>query len=251
MLEYLEAKADEIKKININDECCDNCSKVLNDGTSIPPHLLYEGMNIDSTIDLSAEIRLLLLSINRKMKISDTLHLLLGKIPPYGVHKCELTTFGMGTQKQKEKDWWHGLVLLIISCSYLIVANDTVLITKKGKNFLRNMMQKAILQPNRAMQKFMQKRNDIDLFWAGNEVKSRPKLNQISDISNTYILSPQDLMIIQETLNLDVTDLDDSNDDSSDDTTDITILKTLEGLEDEFLEEIQIDEPPCKIQKLS
>ena len=247
MLCYLEAKEDEIKKIIINGECCDNCSRVLNDGTSL--HLIYEGMNEDSSIDLSDELRLLLLSINTtKMKISESIDLLLGEIP-HSIQNCELATFGMG--KKKEKGWWQGLVFLIVG-NHLILTEDIAFVTNKGKSFLRNKMKQAVLQPNLMMRKFMKKRDDIDLFWEGNVVKSRPKQNQICKVPNNN-MSSQDLIVIQDTLNFDLSEFDVCFDHFQCENSD-TIQQTLEGLEEEFLKEMSYGddntEPPCKIQKL-
>lgn len=252
VLGYLEAKEDEIKKIIINETCCDNCHKVLDDGTS--PYLLYEGMSEDSSIDLSDELRLLLLSINTKMKLSESLSLLHGQNPSYNIEKkALLTTFGMG--KKKEKGWWQGLVMLIVG-NHLTMTNEMVIVTKNGKKFMRNKSQKAILQPNKMMRKFMEKRHDIDLYWEGNEIKSRPK--QIYEVPNNFNVSYQDLKIIQETLDFDMTEFDDDTlkqtlDFDMTKSDDYTLKQTLEGLDEEFLKEMNDSndtEPPCKIQKL-
>lgn len=251
ILQYLGAKEDEHQGLLINHECCDNCHKILNDEIPIiSPNLLYEGIRDDSTLDLSIELRSLLLSINSNLKMTDSLSLLTGQIPNHGIH-CDISIFGLG--RSHDLDWWQGFVMLVESSGFLIISEQQPKVSKKGKKFLRNKLQKADLKPNRLMKKSIPKRKDLVYYWEGNEVKARPanQQNKICPI-NEAICTQKEMEIIQQTLDFDMSEFDD-NDElvgtevlSANDKR--TLEQTLEGLDDEFFEDY---ESSAKIQKLN
>jgi RecQ zinc-binding len=175
LLKYLEAEEDEYKRLIINDECCDNCKRVLSgeSGKGIPAKILYEGVLDDGTVDCTVNIRLLLESIREVTQTNGAIDHLIGQILPFPVVGCGLKSFGVG--RSYSRAYWEALLMLIHQKDYIDEQNYSL--NKKAKTFLRHRSIKEFVVPVLAILQTMQKRKNLIFFWENNEIKSRPKTN--------------------------------------------------------------------------
>lgn len=179
MLEYLGAERSEYDKLAINGICCDNCRSALSGSSLIPLNLIYEDINEDSKFDFTNDYRKLLECLNRYNRDA-ALDILLGEIPDITGNNIDFQYFGTGRDKQKK--WWEILVTILHRLDFY---SETI--SKKGKSFLRNKTQTEFRRPTPELLLLMKKKDNVEFFWFGNEIQSRPKLsneelNEVQDI---------------------------------------------------------------------
>lgn len=172
ILNYLGTTKEELKKLTIRENCCDNCVYDLTH--NVAKDLIYRDINSSEAFDFTSDAKLLLRAVNKNLIRSDVFNLLLGEMPSrdnYRWFKMELLGLGKG----KSKDWWELMVALMLQKSLLAPAENTLRLADKAKKFLKYESRKLLLPPIPSMWKFFEKRNDLEFFWENGKIQSRPK----------------------------------------------------------------------------
>jgi werner syndrome ATP-dependent helicase len=188
MLNYLGTTDEELKKITIRSDCCDNCKKDLL--YNIPPQLQYHGVDDNGAHNFTHDSRILLRAINRHLLRVEIINLLLGELPTKEIFSWfRLEVFGLG--RGKSKDWWNYLISLLVQNQFLHVAGNTLHLDKKAKKFLRFKGSEMLMKPSQQLLNFFEKKNDIELYWNNGEVASRSKFVQLSQADSAAELTAQ------------------------------------------------------------
>lgn len=170
ILNYLGTTQDELAKLTIREDCCDNCKQDW--FHKIPPHLKYEGLNSDGTCDLTYEARTLFNAVNGKLSLPEVIKVLLGKLPTRETFKWfNLSLFGKGAKWPH--DFWFSLVYLFTRKKFIRSDGNALFLKKKVRKFLSS-NKKMLLYPTLDMLEFM-KDDKVEFFWDNNEIKCRPK----------------------------------------------------------------------------
>lgn len=196
MLNYLNTTKEELAKLTIRKNCCDNCKRDLL--CSIPPELRYYGVNDDGTCDFSNEARILFKAVNGKLIRNEIVNLLLGVLPSKrNFHLYKLSSFRTGFHKSE--DYWLALISLLIQSLFIGLHHNALILENEGLKFLRLKGISLLLPPTTAILSFMQEKENVEFYWDNEEIKSRPKttssqaMNLHNSAQNQEILNEDEI----------------------------------------------------------
>lgn len=183
MLNYLGTSKEELKKITIRDDCCDNCRKDLK--YNIPPQLQYHGLNEDGTFDFTNDARILLNAWHKNLAHHEIVDLLLGEMPTtdnYRFYKLQCLRSGRNkatTLTSELQRWWLSTISLLQNHKFVTIMDMRVILKSSAKEFLRFKTTKMILKPLTGhLTSCFKKKENVEFFWEDGVIKSRPKLEE-------------------------------------------------------------------------
>jgi werner syndrome ATP-dependent helicase len=186
VLNYLGTTPNELEKITIREDCCDNCKFAFNN--QVPPEMKYDDVNHDGTYDFTQDARIALTAIDKKLLRVEVTNLIVGELPTArNFRSYKLKVFGIG--REKSKDWWNAIISLLVNFQFIELVGNTLRLNKKAKRFLRFQGTKMILPPNRSLLTFMKKKENVEFYWENGNIKSRPKRLFESSQKSSAVLS--------------------------------------------------------------
>lgn len=197
VLNYLGTTDEELEKITIRDNCCDNCRHDLI--YKVPTHLRYQDISEDGYYDFTNDSRLFLNVVSGKTSGREVVENLIGELPTQQTYnRCNLEFLNIG--KHKSREWWMNLLSLLITYRYIDYAdNSNVLrLNYKSKKLLRYMTKSLRMIPSSAMLTYLVKKEDVEFFWEKNTkvISHRPKARQTTisqDLNRTALDDNEDL----------------------------------------------------------
>lgn len=176
LLNHLGTTDEEISKLTIRNNCCDNCKQDLM--FRIPPHLQYCYINEDGNSDFTQDATILFTAVHKALLRKETINVLMGVMPTKeNFNGFNLEGFGLG--RDKAEGFWSTLISMLIQQRFLRVVFNTLRLDKKGQKFLRYKNEKLLLQPSLQILSFMKEIKDVEFFWDNEVIRSRPKTEQI------------------------------------------------------------------------
>lgn len=184
MLNYLGTTDDELKKLSIRLNCCDNCKRVYE--REIPPQLKYHGLDADGKLDFSTEARIFLTAVHKKLIRHQIVRFIMGEMPTERNYRwCKLQAFGMG--RNKDIEWWDALASSLVQYQFVNTVGNTFRLSEKSKKFLRFKGTKLMLKPWLSILNTMEKKKNVEFYWQGEEILSRPVTRRNSiDIDDIF-----------------------------------------------------------------
>lgn len=172
LLNYLGTNEEELRKITIRENCCDNCKRDLL--VKVPLHLQYFDIDEKGQYDFTDDARIVLKAINPKLLRCNVAQVILGEMPSKANYRWfNMSVFGIG--RKKSADWWNCLISMLVGKLYIRLIGNTLRLETKARDFIRFKGEAFLCQPSAGIRTSLKKRDDIELFWEKEEVKSRPK----------------------------------------------------------------------------
>ncbi|CRK92350.1 CLUMA_CG005914, isoform A [Clunio marinus] len=174
MLEYLGANIEEMKKITIRENCCDRCIRHLESPKVVPLKFLFYEIDENGLYDFTKDAELVLKIATHRLLRNNICDILMGILPTrLNFQEFKLHYFGRGASK--DRDWWDGLVSLLLTTGYLELKGNVV-VPVRAKAFRREFQyfnNKILLPPSVEMRKCLKKKDDMEVFWNNGKVESR------------------------------------------------------------------------------
>lgn len=172
LLNYLGTNDDELRKITIRENCCDNCKLDLM--FKVPLHLLYDDVDEKGQYDFTDDARLVLEAVNPNLLRRNIAQVILGEMPSKDNYRWfNMSVFGKGRKKTAE--WWNGVISMLVMKLYIRLIGNTLRLETKARNFIRFKGETFQCKPSLETRTGLKKRVDIELFWEKGKVGSRPK----------------------------------------------------------------------------
>lgn len=173
MLDYLGTSDNELKKLVIRENCCDNCK--LDMMHNIPLKLQYCDVNEAGTTDVTESARLALSAVGGQLtRVAIINHLKGDTLPTRDCFRwCKLEHFGKG--KAYTTEWCNSIFSLLTQRQYLRLSGNVLCLEPKAKKFLRFKGEKLMFPPTHGMLQSMKKRKNVEFYRHNGEIKSRPK----------------------------------------------------------------------------
>lgn len=180
MLMYLGTTDEELQKITIRNNCCDNCLMHL--FYNVPLQLQYQHLDDNGKCNFTQESKKVFKALNKKLMRSEIVDVLTGVPPSRQTFRYfNMEAFGVGSNQCKE--WWLSLIGMLISNLFLEVVGNTLRLSPQGQNYIKKGLT-IKMTPSSQMLEYMAKREDIELYWESENFRVRPTKSHTIEIKN-------------------------------------------------------------------